>query len=180
MNIPDASLGSIIAATVAGAISLVSLIVSKENKTSEFRQLWIDSLRSELSSFISHSMEIRRHRAWGRENKDEGWEAISENYKTINESITRIRLRLNPTETLSKKVLGLLREYEKAFAYNGVPGDDEFSELNHNFVEASQQLLKAEWKRVRNGEIVFQVVRATSFAILISGLVVLFSRFSYQ
>ena len=179
MTIPDASLGSIIAATVAGAISLTSLIVSKENKTSEFRQLWIDSLRSELSAFISHSIEIRRHREWGRENSDKGWETISESYKTINESITRIRLRLNPTEKLSKKVLNLLKEYEKAFAGKGVPKDDEFNKLNHEFVEASQQLLKAEWKRVRNGEVVFQIVRATSFAMLISGLVVLFHQHSF-
>lgn len=180
MTIPDASLGSIIAATVAGAISLTSLIVSKENKTSEFRQLWIDSLRSELSAFISLSIEIRRHRAWGRENSDDGWETISENYKTINESITRIRLRLNPTEKLPKKLLGLLKEFEKAFSDNGVPGDDDFNKLNHEFVEAAQQLLKAEWKRVRNGEVVFQIVRATSFAMLISGLVVLFHQLSYQ
>jgi hypothetical protein len=58
MIISDSSLGPIIAATVAGAVSLVSLIISKENKTSEFRQLWIDALRSELSKYVAHVMEL--------------------------------------------------------------------------------------------------------------------------
>jgi len=159
---------------------LTSLIVSKENKTSEFRQLWIDALRSELSAFVSHGIEIRRHRAWGRENTDDSWKIVGENYKNINESITKIRLRLNPNETLSKKVLSLLKEYEKAFSNNQIPSDDEFNRLNHGFVEASQKLLKKEWQRVRNGEVVFQIVRATSFAMLLSGLVALFHLLSYQ
>ena len=174
MIIPDSSLGPIIAATVAGAISLVSLIISKENKTSEFRQLWIDALRSELSTYVSHSMEIHRHRVWDRESSDEKWDSISDSYQKVNESITKIRLRLNPTENPSKQILLLLKEYEKAFSNNEYPSQEDFSKLNHNFVEASQKLLKSEWNRVRNGEIIFQVVRATSFAILMAGLIVFF------
>ena len=173
MTIPDASLGPIIAATVAGAISLVSLIISKENKTSEFRQQWIDALRLELSTYISHSMEIHRHRIWGWEATDEKWEAISGSYQKANESTTKIRLRLNPTEKQSKKVLALLKEYEKSFSNNGTPSREEFSRLNNLFADASQALLKSEWNRVRNGEVVFQVVRAISFATLLAGLVAL-------
>lgn len=169
-----------IAATVAGAISLVSLIISKENKTSEFRQQWIDALRLELSTYISHSMEIHRHRIWGRETTDEKWDAISESYQKVNESITKIRLRLNPKEDQSKKILALLKEYERFFSNNGVPSQEDFSKLNHEFVEASQTLLKLEWNRVRNGEVVFQVVRATSFATLLAGLIALFYHLCLQ
>jgi hypothetical protein len=41
-------------AIIAGVFSLISLIISKENKTSEFRQQWIDSLRDEISNFLSN------------------------------------------------------------------------------------------------------------------------------
>jgi hypothetical protein len=125
-------------------------------------------------------MEIHRHRVWGRETSDEKWDAISESYLKVNESITKIRLRLNPTEEPSKEILSLLNEYEKAFSDNGIPSQEDLSKLNHNFVEASQRLLKSEWNRVRNGEVVFRVVRAASFAILISGLIALFHQLYMQ
>ncbi|WP_143479580.1 hypothetical protein [Aquipseudomonas alcaligenes] len=173
MNITDASLGSIFAAVVAGAISLISLVISKENKTSEFRQLWIDSLRSELSLYVSHSMEIYRHRRWEKEQHGEKWESIVDSYLKANELITKIRLRLNPKEKSSRKILSMLREYEVMFSDNAIPEDRDFNRLNHAFVGESQRLLKSEWNRVRNGEIVFQVVRSASFSVLMVGLIAL-------
>ena len=55
LNIPDVAIGAIAAALIAGLISLLGLIISKEQKTSEFRQAWIDGLRSELSLVIAHA-----------------------------------------------------------------------------------------------------------------------------
>lgn len=46
-------IGAIVAALVAGFFSVLSLIVSKEQKISEFRQQWIDSLRQELSDHMA-------------------------------------------------------------------------------------------------------------------------------
>lgn len=50
--VPDAAIGAIAAASIAGLLAFLSLIIAKENKTSEFRQAWIDSLRLDLSKLI--------------------------------------------------------------------------------------------------------------------------------
>lgn len=49
----DISIGAIGAALIAGIVSLLGLIISKEQKTSEFRQTWVDSLRSEITSYLT-------------------------------------------------------------------------------------------------------------------------------
>lgn len=48
--IPPVAIGAIGAALIAATVSLLGLIISKEQKTSEFRQAWIDALRSDLGS----------------------------------------------------------------------------------------------------------------------------------
>jgi hypothetical protein len=47
-----AMVGAVIAALVAGSFSYISMILSKENEISKFRQAWIDSIRSDVSDFF--------------------------------------------------------------------------------------------------------------------------------
>ena len=51
-------IGVITAALIAGFFSLLNLIVSKEQKVSEFRQQWIDSLRQELADHIAATVSL--------------------------------------------------------------------------------------------------------------------------
>src|SRR5438105_3300254 len=46
-------LGPVVAAIIAGAVAFLASVFSKEQKTSEFRQAWIDSVRNDLAEFIS-------------------------------------------------------------------------------------------------------------------------------
>ncbi len=46
-------LSAIAAAFIAGAVSFIVTVLSKEQKTSEFRQAWIDALREDLAIFAS-------------------------------------------------------------------------------------------------------------------------------
>ena len=48
------------AAIVGGFFSFVSLVSSKEQKVSEFRQEWIDGLRDDLSVFFSSARALCR------------------------------------------------------------------------------------------------------------------------
>jgi hypothetical protein len=48
-GIPDQAVGAVIAAIIAGSIALLGLIISKEQKVSEFRQQWIDALRQDIA-----------------------------------------------------------------------------------------------------------------------------------
>jgi hypothetical protein len=50
MEISPVAIGAISAAIITGLLSLVGLIISKENKTSEFRQQWIDSFRKKFQN----------------------------------------------------------------------------------------------------------------------------------
>jgi hypothetical protein len=53
VGVPDAAIGATVAALIAGTVSLLGLIISKEQKTSEFRHAWIDALRSDLTAFLT-------------------------------------------------------------------------------------------------------------------------------
>ena len=46
-------IGGFVAALIAAAVAFVGLVVSKEQKVSEFRQVWIYRLRRDLSRFIA-------------------------------------------------------------------------------------------------------------------------------
>jgi len=51
-------LGPIVAVVIAGAVAFLASVFSKAQKTSEFRQAWIDSLRNDLSELISITLQI--------------------------------------------------------------------------------------------------------------------------
>lgn len=97
-TIPDIAIGTIAAALIAGLVSLLGLIISKEQKTSEFRQAWIDALRTELSAVIAHANAIHGAKAADFKTPAELWKDVRDDYVGINEATARIRLRLNPNE----------------------------------------------------------------------------------
>jgi hypothetical protein len=57
-GLPDQAVGAVAAALIAGLISLLGLIISKEQKVSDFRQAWIDALRSDIAAVITHAQSI--------------------------------------------------------------------------------------------------------------------------
>jgi hypothetical protein len=57
MKIPPSAypaIGVVMAAIIAGGISFLVTVLSKDHKTSEFRQAWIDALRDDLSEFVAN------------------------------------------------------------------------------------------------------------------------------
>ncbi|EMW3366134.1 hypothetical protein AB2830_002718 [Proteus mirabilis] len=50
---------TLMVAIVAGAVSIVGLVINKENKVSEFRQVWINELRKNLVSIITIIYQIK-------------------------------------------------------------------------------------------------------------------------
>ena len=103
MNIPDAALGAIVAASIAAVISLLSLIIAKEHKTSEFRQAWIDSLRTEIAMFIAHLNAIHGSLSTPTVSAEELWVRAKDDYLGANRTAASIRLRLNSKEEYVKK-----------------------------------------------------------------------------
>jgi len=77
----------------------------------------------------------------------------------LNESMTRIKLRLNPhdTEPESAQILQLLIDLEKELKRLGQEGFlARIQELTDAIEHASQPLLKKEWNRVKQGEKVYR------------------------
>jgi hypothetical protein len=49
------AIATTVAAIIAGTIAFLSTILAKEQKTSEFRQNWIDALREDIADFVGES-----------------------------------------------------------------------------------------------------------------------------
>ena len=164
------AIATVIAALIAGAIAFVNLTLSKEQKTSEFRQAWIDGLREDLAVFFAGARTFARAtQELQAPRKDSEAlaplaitaEKISDIRYKAAETRYRIQLRLNMTEVEHKELLRLMNvavdEQNKLLSGDG----DTSSTLRaiDTAAEYAPQILKLEWERVKSGEIAFRVVR---------------------
>jgi hypothetical protein len=142
MTLPDISL-----ATLFGALlGFVPLVITKEYKISEIRQAWIDSLRSETSVMISHFLRYGAGRSSGLPE-----DKMADYLQSYHTSEALVRLRLNPREQQSQTVTRRLEEMNRLIS----TGDLDRQKLHtatSALISELQPLLKAEWKRVKEGE----------------------------
>lgn len=161
-------LGPIVAATIAGGISFIITVLSKDQKTSEFRQNWIDSFREEISELLA--MIYALHVVIEQKNKDgESPDKLKEflyskqnDFVKISSLITKIELRLNPSE--HSEFISML----KALGSNNKKDslDDKKEHINKIVME-SQKVLRKEWARVKSGELSFRFIKWTSLVVFI-------------
>jgi hypothetical protein len=160
-------LGPIVAACIAAVVSFLALVISKENKTSEFRQAWIDGLRQDLSQFAANLRRLEAQPTYFdwktltsstlKEVLEAGNERalrpdfFAENRLRLLQSRYAIRLRLNPGEANG---VALLAQVDKALEayYSSVDVEEELERL----MNLAQPFLKQEWERVKKGEPVFR------------------------
>lgn len=177
MDIPApayATIGAISAATIAGGISFLIAVLSKDQKTSEFRQAWIDGLRNEVAELISLFLVITDTiRVMDREGKT--LEQIGEHLSQKDEhfckwemSDAKIKLRLNPRE--HHKLLAALLVLRK-FPKSGKLLDSGAADaVVEEVIKESQTVLKCEWKRVKRGEPVFVATKAISLTVIVGAV----------
>lgn len=151
----EISIGAVGAAAIAGIVSLLGLIVAKEQKTSEFRQAWIDELRK---CFVAYLVNINAitdtiRLISGGDKLDRS--ALIPHYKSLNEASHGIRLRVNGAETTAKELLEVMSEFERLAEKNDGLSPDNIRSVETKFLSSSQALLKFEWRRVKRGENVF-------------------------
>ena len=151
----DISVGAVGAAVVAGLVSLLGLVIGKEQKVSEFRQSWIDDLRKCLVCYlvsINAISDVLRLKKSGAEIDDD---VLVANYKLLNEASLGITLRINPDEDKAKALRRSMLEFESISKDNSAITPEKIREIESSFIEASQELLKFEWSRVKRGEKTF-------------------------
>lgn len=165
----------IISAIIAGFFSYTSLIVSKENKVSEFRQEWINSLRNSISSYVSSLCYISmlyKHRSGQIEEKKDKFNMtrdIEDIYSKMNESYNDIIFRINDKEVntngneINSKFLSELKRTRQLYLTGKW---DSVIESCDDLREASKPLLKHEWNRVKEGEPNYQKAKKYSLIVL--------------
>lgn len=148
----DISIGAVGAAIIAGFVSILGLIIGKEQKISEFRQAWIDDLRKCMVAYLVQinaiADAIRARAQPGAPNTT----AIIDSYKALNEASHGIILRINPTEKPAKALLKSMESFESLAAINANLTPNNIKAAEEEYVTASKDLLKYEWKRVKRGE----------------------------
>lgn len=174
MTISDnAAIGAVVASLVASLIAFLGLIISKENKTSEFRQGWIDELRNDIALLTGSLLAVRATlRIVG--NGPAAWDRERENLIQANCALARIRLRLRPDEAATDEIRTTLDDIEGLYSPSAVFDYHRAKVLEKRLLESGQSFLKKEWNRVRDGEKVFRVAKWTfvGLAILSAGAVV--------
>jgi hypothetical protein len=147
----DIGIGAVGAAIIAGLVSLLGLIIGKEQKVSEFRQAWIDDLRKCLVAYLVNinaiADEVRVSIASGQPVKD-----TSDNYKLLNEANHGIILRVNYDEQPTKDLMKAMDEFQVIASRNANLTVSNIKAAEAKYLAASKELLKFEWKRVKRGE----------------------------
>jgi hypothetical protein len=164
------ALATLVAALITAAVSFVSLTLTKEQKTSDFRQAWIDGLRDELATFLAAARAFARAievlNTHGPEYREKTVFRISDDkvgdlrYQAA-ESLCKIQLRLNRNEPEHQELLRLLRQ--AVAAQNTMLSEgtsiDETMKAIERASEYAQPVLKKEWERVKSGELPFRIAR---------------------
>lgn len=167
-SLSSPAVGTICAALIAGLISFVVTVLAKDQKISEFRQAWIDALRSDVAELVSHltisSLVLKAEKIAKKEGIQlpEFEVAGYKEFVAVKACVVRIRLRLNPVE--HKELLSALHEMDI-----GEGGKVEHSDAVLNtLVTEAQKVLKAEWGRVKKGELSIRCVRWGGLAVFVT------------
>lgn len=170
----DISIGAVGAALIAGMISLLGLIISKEQKTSEFRQAWIESLRFEITQYLTNLNAIADALTVSYKNQADKVNALSPLYSKLNESSFAITLRVNRDEDRSKALLACMARFAKLAKNDRDMVAAKIRPVEIDFLSASKDLLKYEWNRVKSGEFTFKATKTVSAAIVAGTIIALF------
>ncbi len=173
LHLPEAAVGSIAAAVIGAFFAFIGLVIAKESKVSEFRQAWINELRSEIALVIAALNNIRGTSVVQIPSQLEAFKLMESFFMEANKASSAIKLRLNPKEERCKEVLRLLSHLE-SLHMKGFPLDiNACRKCEDDLLAASQLLLKAEWHRVRTGESVFKFAKWSGLAVSIALVVLL-------
>ena len=161
--------GAIVAALIAASVAYLTAVLSKENKTSEFRQTWIDAIRNDIAEYIGAietvaSFQSRLLVAHGGEAAVAYVQSLDPDLRRLAGIYYRICLRLNPVE--HAELLQALRELY-VFSAPNLDVIKYSEERVERVVNASQAMFGKEWKRVKRGERTFWITKYVALTLAI-------------
>ena len=155
----------------ASSLALLGLTLGKDNKVSEFRQAWIDSLRDDIAEFVANVQHMFAARL-GQIPKDAGANAILR----VNQLSSRIRLRLDrkkPESDVLKDAMAKLRELADGYGTTV----EQVMITAHEVEDATTPILEKAWKRVQSGEKKYRVCYGLSILGLLLSSIALIWKF---
>jgi hypothetical protein len=171
VHLPDVAIGTIVASLIAGIVALLGLIISKEQKTSEFRQAWIDALRSDFSAYLTQINAIHDTSQVMFKDQAEKVSKLSPLYLVLNGSSFNIMLRVNPDEKKSKRLLRAMECFNRLTASKEELTTANIRVIETEFILAAQVLLKYEWRRVKYGERTFKIAKILALCIILTCII---------
>jgi hypothetical protein len=173
------AMATVTASLIAAIIAFVNLTLTKELKTSEFRQAWINSLREDLSIFFACARAFARateeKHAFDKSPTEENAfkissDKVSDMRYQVAEVYSRITLKLNHKEIEHEELLRLMKvAIEKQNEALKIKSDSsETMKAIEIAIKYSRPLIKAEWDRVKNGEPAFRYTRNSAIIGIIS------------
>ncbi|SHH31892.1 hypothetical protein [Ferrimonas marina] len=170
-------IGTVIAAFVAGLISVVNTTISKENKISEFRQAWSEAIIDEVSTYISLVSKI--HVSWltSRSKGISGATFLESEVNTIREMQAlqhKITLRLH--EEKHAKIIEHLKRIDLIICNNNIEQKEaDLEHLIESLSSDTKTTIKQEWIKVKLGEIHFIWLRRIGYFLSVSLASLIFS-----
>lgn len=156
----DAPVATLIASALAAFVALITIVVTKEQKVSEFRQAWINSLRDDVAEAISAASTMSI--VMQLKNRPD---LVFAEWARFGAALARVELRLNLKEASHQALAEHIHEAEllvqRIESCRSDYNQDEWLALQAKVVLTSQELLKIEWNRVREGELFYRVIKIT-------------------
>lgn len=170
VTIPDAAIGAVAAALIAGIVSLLGLIISKEQKTSEFRHAWIEALRADLSAFLTQINAIHDANNVKYDDLANKVETLRPLYLPLNTSTFNILLRVNPNEANSQRLLAAMEAFNALTIDQRKLTTENIRPIEAELIAAAQILLKFEWRRVKSGEQTFRIAKLLALIVILTSI----------
>lgn len=166
--------GAIGAAAIAGLFSILSLVISKEQKVSEFRRTWLEDLRSELASFLAHAglFAIYNEQLDDETCVETVLSGVKQEILGMNEAASRLRLRLDDDDPLTRGLIGKVDSLQGRISRFEEIGTGAMAEIQKAIVSDARGLMKREWHRVTRGETFYRAAKIV--AIIVLSCVILF------
>lgn len=172
------AIGAILAAFITGTIALVGMLISKDQKTTEFRHAWIQDFRNEISRYISLAKGKQTTKALidyyqrDRETQkaiDLKTANLDKDFRELQESRHRIYLLANP-----EKHREIIENVDIIFDRTvGIKAHENRKEGYQELIRLTQVLLKTEWERVKSGEFVFKLFKWSVIFVVSASLLLL-------
>ncbi len=154
----DAGSGLTAAVIIGAIVSIVTLIVGRGSKISEFRQSWINDQRADVATLGAAALSLARQKSVDR----------AADYDKLEQAALRIRLRENPIKPEWTEVIAKIDQLRSDLLAEDGVSRDRFTDVAA-ITDAASLVLKGEWKKVRSGEIGYRIVCGI-FALLCAGL----------